>query len=145
MNSKRRRRTSTHTLDKEMLMRDDDIRTALQRHWEASDADETEAEHEIYADQAVLDYPQSGERIRSRARIRSSRAAQPDHKRFVVRRTFGAGDLWITELVMTYGDRPFHVVSIMEFAGLKVHHETQYFCEAFEPGPSRAQWVEPMT
>lgn len=125
-------------------MRDDDVRAALRRHWEASDADESEAEHEIYADQAVLDYPQSGERIRGRARIRSSRAAQPDRKRFAVRRTFGSGDLWITELAMTYGDRPFHVVSIMEFEGAKVLHETQYFCEAFEPGASRAQWVEAM-
>ena len=125
-------------------MRDDDVRAALQRHWEASDADESEAEHEIYAEQAVLDYPQSGERIRGRERIRSSRAAQPDPKRFTVRRLFGGGDLWVTELVMTYGDRPFHVVSIMEFEGAKVLHETQYFSEAFEPGPSRARWVEAM-
>ena len=125
-------------------MRDDDIRAALQRHWQASDADESEAEHEIYADQAVLDYPQSGERIRGRARIRASRAAQPDHKRFTVRRTFGGGDGAVTELVMTYGDRPFQVVSIMEFEGAKVAHETQYFAEPFEPGASRAQWVEAM-
>lgn len=125
-------------------MRDDHVRVALQRHWEASDADSLEAEHEIYADQAVLDYPQSGERIRGRARIRSSRAAQPDRKHFAVRRIFGSGNLWITELVITYGDRPFHVVSIMEFQGGKVLHETQYFSDPFEPGASRAQWVEAM-
>jgi len=34
------------------------------------------------------------------------------------------------------------VVSIMEFEGGKVVRETQYFGEPFEPGPSRAQWVE---
>lgn len=125
-------------------MRDDDVRTALQGHWDASDADKSEAEHEIYADQAVLDYPQSGERLRGRARIRAARAAQPDRKRFTVRRMFGAGGLWITELVMTYDDHPYHVVSIMEFEGTKVIHETQYFGEPFEPGTSRAQWVEAM-
>jgi len=40
--------------------------------------------------------------------------------------------------------KPFYVVSIMEFEGGEVVRETQYFGEAFEPGPSRAQWVERM-
>src|ERR1700712_2675960 len=98
-------------------MNDDALRAALQRHWAASDANDFDAEHEIYGDHAVLDYPQSGERIRGRVNIQASRTAQPDSKRFAVRRIQGAGQLWIGELVLTYGDRPFHVVSIMEFDG----------------------------
>ncbi|MDT5343179.1 MAG: hypothetical protein QOE52_2363, partial [Mycobacterium sp.] len=62
-----------------------------------------------------------------------------------VRRMLGEGDLWITELVMTYDSQPFYVVSIMEFEGAQVVHETQYFSDPFEPGPSRAQWVEKMS
>ena len=125
-------------------MDDDEVRAALQRHWAASDADDFAAEHEIYAEHAVLEYPQSRERIRGRQRIQASRMAQPDQKRFVVRRILGAGDLWISELVLTYGDRPFHVVSIMEFEGDKVVRETQYFGEPFEPGASRSQLTERM-
>lgn len=125
-------------------MRDDDVRDALRRHWSASDVDDLEAEHEIYCEEAVLDYPQSGERIRGRRNIQASRAAQPNAKRFTVRRILGSGDLWVTELVMTYDEHPFYVVSIMEFDGAKVVHETQYFSEPFDPGPSRAQWVEPI-
>jgi hypothetical protein len=45
----------------------------------------------------VLEYPQSGERIRGRRKIKSSRAAQPNRKRFTIRRVIGAGDLWVTE------------------------------------------------
>jgi hypothetical protein len=45
-----------------------------------------EAEHEIYHDDAVLEYPQSGERIRGRRNIQASRFAQPNKKRFMVRR-----------------------------------------------------------
>jgi hypothetical protein len=56
----------------------------------------------------------------------------------------GGGGLWITELVLTYDRRPYYVVSIMELDGGEVVHETQYFSEPFEPGPSRAQWVERM-
>lgn len=125
-------------------MGDDDVRAALRRHWAASDANDFATEHQIYRADAVLDYPQSGERIRSRANIEASRAAQPNTKRFTVRRMVGAGDLWISELVMTYDGQPSYVVSIMEFDGAQVVHETQYFGDTFEPGPSRAQWVERM-
>ena len=125
-------------------MHDDDIRAALQRHWAAADADDFAVEHEIYADDAVLEYPQSRERIRGRPGIQASRMAQPDKKRFDVRRLVGAGSLWVSELVMTYDDRPVHVVSIMEFQGDKVVRETQYFGDPFEPGASRTAWVERM-
>jgi hypothetical protein len=123
-------------------MADSDIRAALDRHWVASDANDFEAEHQIYRDDAVLDYPQSGERIVGRHNIRSSRAAQPNQKRFSVRRIIGAGNLWITEYVLTYDGVPSYTVSIMEFLDGKVARETQYFGDPFEPGPSRAQWVE---
>ena len=67
-------------------MRDQEIRAALDRHWAASDANDLEGEHIIYRDDAVLEYPQSGERIRGRQNIQSSRDAQPSRKRFTVRR-----------------------------------------------------------
>jgi hypothetical protein len=66
-------------------MADHDLRSALQRHWAASDSDDFAAEHEIYDENAVLEYPQSGERIRGRRGIRESRMAQPNKKRFTVR------------------------------------------------------------
>jgi SnoaL-like domain len=125
-------------------MGDDDVRAALQRHWAASDANDFATEHQIYRADAILDYPQSGERIRGRANIEASRAAQPNTKHFTVRRVIGGGDLWVSELVLTYDEKPYYTVSIMEFEGAEVVHETQYFSDAFEPGPSRAQWVERM-
>jgi hypothetical protein len=121
-----------------------EVRAALDRHWAASDADDFEAEHDIYREDAVLEYPQSGERIRGRHNILSSRAAQPNRKRFTVRRITGGDDLWVTEYVLTYDGRPSYTVSIMEFREGKVVRETQYFGDPFEPGPSRAQWVEQM-
>lgn len=123
-------------------MYDDDVRDALQQHWAASDLNDFDAEHRIYREDALLEYPQSGERIRGRQNIQASRAAQPNAKRFTVRRVLGGGDLWISELVLTYDEQPFYVVSIMEFEEGKVVRETQYFGEAFEPGPSRSRWVE---
>ncbi len=119
-----------------------EIRAALDRHWAASDANDFDAEHEIYRDDALLEYPQSGERIRGRHNIQASRMAQPNVKRFTIRRITGAGDLWVTEFVLTYDGRPSYTVSIMEFQDGKVLRETQYFADPFAPGPSRVQWVE---
>jgi hypothetical protein len=125
-------------------MEDQEIRAALERHWAASDANDFETEHQIYHDDAVLEYPQSGERLRGRQAIQASRTAQPNLKRFNVRRIIGAGELWVTEFVLTYDGQPSYTVSIMEFRDGKVARETQYFADPFEPGPSRTQWVERM-
>jgi hypothetical protein len=125
-------------------MDDRTITAALKRHWDASDANDFDAEHEIYREDAVLEYPQSGERIRGRHNIQASRFAQPNKKRFRVRRMTGSGDLWITEFVLSYDGIPSYVVSIMEFSGGSVARETQYFADRFDPGPSRAHLVERM-
>ena len=123
---------------------DQEIRAALDQHWAASDANDFEAEHRIYHEDAVLEYPQSGERTRGRRNIQNQRASQPSKKRFAVRRIIGRGDLWITEFILTYDGKPSYTVSIMEFLDGKVARETQYFGDPFEPGLSRAQWVERM-
>jgi ketosteroid isomerase-like protein len=123
-------------------VRDRKIRAALGQHWAASDANDFETEHFIYHEDAVLDYPQSGERTRGRRNIQGQRASQPNKKRFTVRRILGSGDLWTTELIVTYDGKPSYTVSIMEFHGDKVARETQYFADPFPAPASRAQWVE---
>ena len=125
-------------------VRDQEIRAALDQHWAASDANDFETEHLIYHEDAVLEYPQSGERTRSRSNIQNQRASQPNKKRFTVRRIIGSGDLWVTEFILTYDAKPSYTVSIMEFRGDKVARETQYFADPFVAPASRAQWVERM-
>jgi hypothetical protein len=124
--------------------RDQEIRTALDQHWAASDANDFETEHLIYHEDAVLEYPQSGERTRGRNNIQKQRASQPNKKRFSIRRIIGGGDLWVTEFILTYDGRPSYTVSIMEFSGEKVARETQYFADPFVAPAWRAQLVERM-
>ncbi len=123
-------------------MDDRTVRLALERHWAASDASDFKTEHEIYREDAVLDYPQSGERILGRRKIQESRTVQPNTKRFSVRRMIGSGDLWVTEFTLTYDGIPSYTVSIMEFRDGQVAHETQYFADRFEPSPTRSHLVE---
>jgi ketosteroid isomerase-like protein len=125
-------------------VRDEQIRAALDQHWAASDANDFETEHLIYHEDAVLEYPQSGERTRGRSNIQGQRASQPNKKRFSIRRIVGSGELWVTEFILTYDGKPSYTVSIMEFEGDKVARETQYFADPFTAPAFRAQWVERM-
>jgi hypothetical protein len=122
--------------------REAEIRTLIQQHWEASDRGDIDAEHAIYADDALLDYPQSGERFRGRSRIQAQRGGHPAERRFTIRRIVGAGDLWVSECVITYDGVPTHSISIMEIADGLVTHETQYFADPFPPSPTRAALAE---
>jgi hypothetical protein len=72
--------------------------------------------------------------------LRSHHPGKPSG--FEVRRVFGSGDVWITEYAIVYLGRTSYTVSIMEFKGGKVVHETQYFADPFEAPAWRAQWVE---
>jgi hypothetical protein len=102
---------------------DQEIRAALNQHWAASDANDFATGHLLYHDDAILEYPQSGERIRGRSNIQITRSRQPNKKRFTLRRIIGSGDLWITEYILSYDGKPSYTVSIMEFRNDKVARE----------------------
>jgi hypothetical protein len=126
-------------------MQDQQIRAALDAHWRASAAEDADAEHNIYADDAICDYPQSGERILGRSNLQALRSHHPGKPSgFAIRRILGSGDLWITEYIITYQQQRAYTVSIMEFSNGKVVHETQYFADPFDAPPWRSQWVQRM-
>jgi hypothetical protein len=121
---------------------DSDIRARIQQHWEASERGQIEAEHAIYADDAILDYPQSGERFRGRASIQAQRGGHPADRHFTIRRIQGSGALWVSECVITYDGVATNSVSLMEFSDGLVSHETQYFADPFPAAPGRAGLAE---
>jgi hypothetical protein len=124
-------------------MQEEQIREALNAHWNASAAGDVTAEHEIYADDAICDYPQSGERIFGRKNLQALRSHHPGKPSgFNVKRILGQGDLWVTEYIITYQGKPAYTVSMMEFRDGKVVRETQYFADAFEAPAWRSQWVQ---
>ena len=121
-----------------------DIRARIHEHWDASERGDLEAEHAIYAADAILDYPQSDERFRGRSRIQEQRGRHPAERHFSVRRILGAGDLWVSECVITYDGVPTHSLSVMELTDGLVTHETQYFADPFSPAPGRSALAEPI-
>jgi hypothetical protein len=129
-----------------------EARAMIKAHFDASNisvagggpGDDIARASEIYADDAVLEWPQGGERIRGKANIIAMRSAYPARQDFRLHRTIGCHDLWVNEYTIRYDDRPVRVVGIMEFGGGKVVRERIYFGDPWEPPPWRAQWVERM-
>src|ERR1039457_5186405 len=117
-------REQNKQVEQSMLVENAQVREALNAHWHASAVGDANAEHDIYDDDAICDYPQSGERILGRSNLQALRSHHPGKPSgFNVKRILGKGDLWITEYTVTYQGRPAYTVSIMEFRNGKVVHE----------------------
>lgn len=135
--------TLFNSRNSEETMNDQRDRLALDQHWAASASGDLETEHNIYDDSVLCEYPQSGEKIHGRRNLQALRGHHPGKPSgFSIRRIVGAGDLWLTEYVISYQGKQFSTISIMEFQDGKVVHETQYFAEPFEAPAWRSQWVE---
>jgi hypothetical protein len=98
----------------------------------------------IYAEDAVLEYPQSHERIRGKANIIASRRAYPGRPMtFEVNRTTGGGDSWTTEFTLRYdGAEPHRAVKIHDLKDGLVVRERIYIAEPWEAPAYRAEWAE---
>ena len=123
-------------------MDNQEIQVTLDRYWEATMALDLERVDEFNHEDIVVEFPQSGERILGKHNIHELRAHYPAKVTFKILRTRGEGNLWITELIITYDGRPVNVVSVMEFKDGKIAHETHYYADPFEPPEWRSQWVE---
>jgi len=101
--------------------------------------------HEWYDEAVVVEWPQSGERIRGRDNLLALRRAYPSEVEFEVRCLISRRDLGVGEYVIRYDDGgPVHGVAIVEFGDGKVVWETHYFAEPFKAPAWRSRWVERM-
>lgn len=123
-------------------MDNSEIRAALDDYCKATVAFDIDRVHDIYHDDVIVEFPQSGERISGKHNIYELRKHYPSKPGFKILKVRGEGIVWVTELIITYDGRPVNGVAIMEFRDDKVAHETLYFANPFEPPEWRSQWVE---
>jgi hypothetical protein len=120
----------------------EEARDALLHHLTYSGADEDKA-HEIYHDDAILEFPQSGERFVGKAKMQGFREKYPAEVEFEPREIRGSGDFWVGEGRVLYdGGNPVHFLWIAEFRDGLVQRETIYFAEPFEAPDWRRPWAE---
>jgi hypothetical protein len=115
----------------------------LEEHWERhANAGSFEEAHEIYHDDAVLEWPQSGERFVGKGTFRAMREGAPP-LRFTTWRIVGAGDVWVAENLMSVdGAEPRMCVNVLEFRGDKVAREVVYITERFAASAERSHLAE---
>ena len=123
-------------------MEEEQIREALKAHWHASAVGDANAEHDIYDDDAICDYPQSGERILGRSNLQALRSHHPGKPSgFNVKRILGKGDLWMTEYTITSRAAGIH----SEHYGVPQRQgrpRNTVFRGPFEAPAWRSQWVQ---
>jgi len=116
------------------------LHEALRRHWEFSGRDE-DISHEIYHDDAVLEFPQSGERFEGVANFREWRRKYPATLNFHIRRINHRDDLVVVEYLISYDSQPWkYVVNVMEFRDDRVAHERIYIMDSWEAPDWRKPW-----
>jgi hypothetical protein len=116
------------------------VSAMLMQHFENAGSDPGLA-HEMYHDDAVLEFPQSGERFVGVENFREWRRSYPASTTFEIQEVRGEGDLWVAEVTVTYDDGPVSFgVSILEFRGDRIARESIYVAEGWEAPEWRAQW-----
>ena len=116
------------------------VMAVLRRHWDNAAMDQ-EITHEIYHDDAVLEFPQSRERFVGKENFKAWRKIYPAALEFKIRRIRGRGDLWVAEISIRYDGGPWQFgCSILQFRGEKVARETIYVAQGWEAPEWRAGW-----
>jgi hypothetical protein len=121
-------------------MDDAAIRMALVAQF--ADDHDLDKGHELYHDDAVVEFPQSGERFVGKENFLTWRKQYPAPVTYGIRRISGHGDLWIIELLVSYdGGQPMFGLGVEQFRGDKIARETIYVMEGFEAAAWRTEWV----
>lgn len=116
------------------------VRAMIAQHFEHSGSDPDLA-HSMYHQDAVLEFPQSGERFEGVENLREWRSGYPASTSYEFREIRGRDDFWVVELSITYdGGAPNPGVSILELRDGKIARESIYVTETWEPPEWRARW-----
>jgi hypothetical protein len=115
---------------------------AVERVWECVNSRNWGDLEELFHDDFVQEWPQSGELIRGKRNAIASMVSYPDLPRAATRRIVGRGDLWLAERTLDYAGKTVYAVSIFEFRDGKIARETDYLGDPFEPMEWRTPWVE---
>ena len=112
----------------------------LEQHFEYGRTDPARA-HAMYHDDAVLEFPQSGERFVGDENFREWRSEYPASTTVEFREIRGRGNIWVVELSISYDEGPPSFgVSILELRGDRIARESIYVAQGWDAPESRARW-----
>jgi hypothetical protein len=122
----------------------DDARRATLVSYFAYQGADNDASHRLYHHDAILEFPQSGERFIGTAAFQEWRRQYPAPVRYRIRRIMGSGELWVVEILVSYdGGAPKLGVSTVLFRGDLIAHEIIYVTDPWDAAAWREPWVTP--
>jgi ketosteroid isomerase-like protein len=121
-------------------------RQVIENYWAAMQTNDFKRAGDLLHDDYILDWPQSGERIRGRANFIAINENYPAHGRweFTIHRILAEGDQVVSDVDVTDGVITGRVITFSTVRDGKILHQTEFWPDPFEAPDWRAQWVEKM-
>ena len=116
----------------------------VERFWAAMQTNDFKSAGEFLHDDYILEWPQSGERIRGRANFVAVNENYPAHGRweFTIQRIIAEGDEVVSDIGVTDGVVTGHAITFSTIHNGKILHQIEFWPDPFEPPAWRSEWVE---
>ena len=116
----------------------------VEQFWEAMQSNDFRAAGDFLHEEYVLEWPQSGERVRGRENFVAINKKYPAHGRweFTIHRILAEGDEVVSDVDVTDGVIRGRVITFSKIRDGKILRQTEFWPDPFEPAAWRAQWVE---
>lgn len=119
-------------------------RRVVEHFWAAMARNDFRAAGDLLHDDFVLNWPQSGERIRGRENFVAINEQYPaaGRWRFTVHRLVADAGAVATDVTVTDGVLAGRAITFFELRDGRIARQTEYWPDPFEAAAWRAQWVE---
>lgn len=116
----------------------------VERFWRAMQSNDFKAAGELLHDDYILDWPQSGERIRGRSNFAAINENYPTHGRweFTLQRLLVDGKEVVSDVDVTDGVVRGRVITFSTIRDGRIISQVEFWPDPFEPADWRKEWVE---
>lgn len=127
-----------------MSNKTDESKQVVLGFWAAMQSNDFKAAGEFLHDDYVLEWPQSGERVRGRSNFVAINENYPANGRweFMIHQLIAEGEQVVSYVGVTDGDIFATVVTFSTVRQGKIWRQTEFWPDPFEPAAWRAEWVE---
>jgi limonene-1,2-epoxide hydrolase len=124
----------------------DQSRQVLAAFWAAMQTNNFRVAADLLDASFILEWPQSGERIRGPANFIAVNEHYPTTGRwhFTVQQLIADGSAVATDVLVTDGAISARAITFSTVRAGKIVHQVEYWPDPFEPAAWRSQWVERM-
>lgn len=121
-----------------------DNKALLENFWEVMRTNDFYAAAELFHDEFILEWPQSGERIRERENFAALNTAFPAEGkwRFTINQIIAEGEVVVTDVTVSDGKRTDRAITFSTIKDGKIWKQVEFWPEPFDAPEWRRQWVE---